>query len=119
MSMEPISFCPLNEHYLCLDFTKAWLYPLLAFKEINHNDDPPEKDGNDENQPRAADSFRLDRLILKINSELKLDTVLEVESYSLRKQILGKAWDEKRERSRDAFGYEKRTGKTKVLRIGC
>lgn len=119
MSMEPISFCPLNEHYLCLDFTKTWLYPLLAFKEIKQHNPPLEANGREENQPRETDVFRLDRLIFKINSYLKPDTVLEVESYNLRREILGNAWDEKRERSRDAFGYEKRTGKTRVLRIGC
>ena len=116
MNKEPIDFCPLNVHFIDLRFKHEWLRPLLAFKEAKETDDSTANEGIEFTTIQPKDSFKLERLILQVTSQLKVDTVLEVESQHLRKEILGSAWDDKRERLRDAFGYWKK--KKKVVKIG-
>ena len=83
MNSCPISFSPLHREMIATnDFSKHWMLPLLPFKNL-----------------------QLERVICKIQSYYKPDTVLEVESHNLRREIMGDKWDDKKKKSRDAYGY--------------
>ena len=83
LNTSPTSFCSLDEAEF-EGIGAAWIRPLWAFQDIN-----------------------LQRCWARIRCPSKEDSVLEVESWKLRKDILGDAWDDEVESGRDAYGYSK------------
>ena len=73
-----------------------WIIPLWAFQDVG-----------------------IQQCKLRLHCLSKDDSVLEVESWKIRKEILGASWDEGAEATRDAYGYEKtlRTKKAMVIRL--
>ena len=78
----PITFGPMETAHLG-GFSTHWMQPLWAFEDRN-----------------------IKRCVLELRSSITDDCVLEVESQSLRRSILGDAWDNELEMKRDAFGHE-------------
>ena len=83
LNVSPTTFCSLDEAEF-EGIGAAWIRPLWAFQDIH-----------------------LQRCWARIRCPSKEDSVLEVESWKLRKDILGEAWDEEAESGRDAYGYSK------------
>ena len=83
LNISPTTFCSLDEAEF-EGIGAAWIRPLWAFQDIN-----------------------LQRCWARIRCPSKEDAVLEVESWKLRKDILGDAWDDEAESVRDAYGYSK------------
>ena len=83
LNVAPTTFCSLDEAEF-EGIGAAWIRPLWAFQDIN-----------------------LQRCWARLRCPSKEDSVLEVESWKLRKDILGDAWDEEAESGRDAYGYSK------------
>ena len=81
LNVAPTIFCSLDEAEF-EGIGAAWIRPLWAFQDIN-----------------------LQRCWIRLRCPSKEDSVLEVESWKLRKDILGDAWDDEAESGRDAFGY--------------
>ena len=81
LNVAPTTFCSLDEAEF-EGIAAAWIRPLWAFQDIN-----------------------LQRCWARLRCPSKEDSVLEVESWKLRKDILGDAWDEEAESKRDAYGY--------------
>ena len=75
------------------DFTQQWMVALWVF-----------------------DQAILERLQLRVWSDVVEDTVLEVASHELRREIMGPRWDEKKQARCNAFGFPS-LKKAKVLRI--
>ena len=73
-----------------------WIIPLWAFQDVG-----------------------IQQCKVRLHCLSKDDSVLEVESWKIRKEILGASWDEEAEATRDAYGYEKtpRTKKAMVIRL--
>ena len=73
-----------------------WIIPLWAFQDAG-----------------------IQQCKVRLHCLSKDDSVLEVESWKVRKEILGASWDEEAEATRDAYGYEKtpRTRKAMVIRL--
>ena len=88
----PIRFGPVAEA-LYEDFTHQWMVALWVF-----------------------DQAILESLRLRLYSDVVEDTVLEVASHELRRELLGPRWDEKKQARCDPFGFPL-VKKTKVLRI--
>ncbi len=83
LNVSPTTFCSLDEAE-CEGIGAAWIKPLWAFQDID-----------------------LQRCWVRIGCDSKDDSVLEVESWKLRKDILGDAWDDEKESKRTAYGYER------------
>ena len=81
LNVAPTTFCSLDEAEF-EGIGAAWIRPLWAFQDIN-----------------------LQRCWARLRCPSKEDSVLEVESWKLRKDILGDAWDDEAESGRDAYGY--------------
>ena len=98
MHTAPLAFAPLDLNALCYsgDFRREWLVPICLFKGLS-----------------------LDRCWVRVISHVMAETVLEVESWKLRKQLIGERWNEGKEARNDAFGFERSRKGIKVLRIGC
>lgn len=74
-----------------------WIKPLWAFQDVN-----------------------IRRCWVRLHCLSKDSSVLEVESWKVRKEILGALWDEEEEAQRDAYGFKKHTKEIKkglVLRL--
>lgn len=74
-----------------------WIKPLRAFQDVG-----------------------IERCWVRLHCLSKDSSVLEVESWKIRKEILGAFWDEEAEAQRDAYGYEKHEKEVKkamVLRL--
>ena len=73
-----------------------WIIPLWAFQDVG-----------------------IQQCKVRLHCLSKDDSVLEVESWKVRKEILGASWDDKAEATRDAYGYQKtpRTKKAMVIRL--
>ena len=73
-----------------------WIIPLWAFQDVG-----------------------IQECKVRLHCLSKDDSVLEVESWKVRKEILGTLWDEEAEATHDAYGYEKtpRTKKAMVIRL--
>ena len=73
-----------------------WIIPLWAFQDVG-----------------------IQQCKVRLHCLSKDDSVLEVESWNVRKEILGASWDEEAEATRDAYGYQKtfRTKKAMVIRL--
>lgn len=73
-----------------------WIIPLWAFQDAG-----------------------IQQCKVRLHCLSKDDSVLEVESWKVRKEILGASWDEEAEATRDAYGYQKmpRTKKAMVIRL--
>ncbi|KAL9636913.1 MAG: hypothetical protein Q9164_002529 [Protoblastenia rupestris] len=78
----PISFGSLDAA-MAGGFGTKWMQPLWAFQEIG-----------------------LKRFWYRLRSAIVAGTVLEVESYNIRKAILDEEWDDNVEAERDAYGYD-------------
>jgi hypothetical protein len=86
------------------NFSTKWMWPLWAFQDAG-----------------------IQRCWARIRCSTKDSTVLEVESWKLRKEILGDLWNEEAEARRDAYGFEhhKKHGKpvkntrTMVIRLNA
>ena len=81
LNAAPTTFCTLDEAEF-EGIAAAWIRPLWAFQDID-----------------------LQRCWVRLRCASKEDSVLEVESWKLRKDILGDAWDDEAESKRDAYGY--------------
>ena len=81
LNISPTTFCSLDEAEF-EGIGAAWIKPLWAFQDIN-----------------------LERCWARILCPSEENSVLEVESWKLRKDILGDARDEEAESGRDAYGY--------------
>ena len=73
-----------------------WIIPLWAFQDVG-----------------------IQQCKVRLHCLRKDDSVLEVESWKARKEILGTSWDEEAEATRDAYGYQKspHTKKAMVIRL--
>ena len=73
-----------------------WIIPLWAFQDVG-----------------------IQQCEVRLHCLSKDDSVLEVESWKVRKEILGASWDEEAEATRDAYGYQKtsRAKKAMVIRL--
>ena len=73
-----------------------WIIPLWAFQDVG-----------------------IQQCKVRLHCLSKDDSVLEVESWKARKEILGASWDEEAEATRDAYGYQKspHTKKAMVIRL--
>ena len=81
LNISPIMFCSLDEA-ASRGIGAGWMRPLWAFQDIN-----------------------IQRCWVRLRCPSKDDSVLEVESWKLRKEILGNRWDDEAENQRDAYGY--------------
>lgn len=88
----PIRFGPVREA-LHSDFTNQWMVALWDFVDV-----------------------KLESLRLRVRSDIVDTEVLEVASHELRRELLGNAWDEKKQAGCDPFGY-RFVKKGKVLNI--
>ena len=70
-----------------------WIKPLWAFQDVG-----------------------VQRCWVRLNCLSKDSSVLEVESWKVRKEILGASWNEKAEAQRDAYGFEKRQSGAKEVK---
>lgn len=70
-----------------------WIKPLWAFQDVG-----------------------IQRCWLRLHCLSKDSSVLEVESWKARKEILGPLWDEEAEAQRDAYGFEKRKSGAKEVK---
>ena len=73
-----------------------WIVPLWAFQDVG-----------------------IQQCEVRLHCLSKDSTVLEVESWKIRKEILGASWDEEAEAHRDAYGHEmpSRVKKAMVIRL--
>ncbi|KAK0516325.1 hypothetical protein JMJ35_000928 [Cladonia borealis] len=83
LNVAPTTFCTLDEAEF-EGIGARWIRPLWAFQDIG-----------------------LQRCWARLRCASKEDSVLEVESWKLRKDILADKWDEEAESGRDAYGYPK------------
>ena len=72
-----------------------WIKPLWAFQDVG-----------------------IQRCWVRLRCLSKDSSVLEVESWKARKEILGALWNEEEEAQRDAYGGEKRHGAAKEVKKG-
>ncbi|KAK3167916.1 hypothetical protein OEA41_004362 [Lepraria neglecta] len=101
LNKSPISFTSF-EGSMKGSLSTRWMWPLWAFQDAG-----------------------IQRCWARIRCSTKDSTVLEVESWKLRKEILRDLWNEEQEARRDAYGFEhhKKNGKpvkntrTMVMRL--
>ncbi|CAD6585808.1 MAG: hypothetical protein ASARMPREDX12_002949 [Alectoria sarmentosa] len=72
-----------------------WIKPLWAFQDVG-----------------------IQRCWVRLHCLSKDSSILEVESWKVRKEILGASWNEKAEAQRDAYGFEKRHSGAKEAKKG-
>ena len=92
LNVAPTTFCSLDEAEF-EGIAAAWIRPLWAFQDID-----------------------LQRCWVRLRCASKEDSVLEVESWKLRKDILGDAWDDEAESKRDAYGFSTSRKSGEVIR---
>ena len=92
LNISPTTFCSLDEAEF-EGIGAAWMKPFWAFQDID-----------------------LQRCWARIHCPSKDNSVLEVESWKLRKDILGAAWDDEAESGRDAYGYSKSRKSGEIVR---
>ena len=83
LNKSPVSFCAFDDVEIA-GIGAQWVRPLRAFQDVG-----------------------IKRCLLRVHCPVKERSVLKVESWKLRKEILGDLWDEKAEKERDAFGRDK------------
>ena len=91
LNKSPVSFASFDQVHVAPMGTQ-WIRPLWAFQDAG-----------------------IQRCWGHIRCTSQPDTVLEVESWKMRKEILGEMWDEEFESSRDAYGFEKSRKKALAL----
>lgn len=84
LNKSPVSFAPFDKANTT-DLGTQWIKPLWAFQDAG-----------------------IERLWGRIRCTTKESSVVEVESWKMRKEILGDLWDEEAESNRDAYGNERR-----------
>ncbi|KAF6227343.1 hypothetical protein HO133_008787 [Letharia lupina] len=72
-----------------------WIKPLWGFQDVG-----------------------IQRCWVRLHCLSKDSSILEVESWKVRKEILGALWDEEAEAQRDAYGFEKRQSGAKEVQKG-
>ncbi|MCJ1459867.1 hypothetical protein MMC28_010246 [Mycoblastus sanguinarius] len=96
LNKSPVTFASFDQ----VDeagFGAQWIKPLWAFQDAD-----------------------IERCWCRLRCVGKEETILEVESWKLRKEIQGDKWDDDTESKRDAYGFEESTKRPKkgmVLRI--
>jgi len=91
---SPLTFGPLEEAHRGGWATK-WMLPLWAFQDVG-----------------------ITRCYCRLRCPAKDETVLEVESWKVRKEILGEKWNDDEEARRDAYGNpEEKPAKPKRFRV--
>ena len=83
LNKSPVYFCALDD-IEASGMGTLWLRPLRAFQYVG-----------------------IKRIWLRVYCPVKESAVLEVACWEIRKEILGKFWDENIERERDGFGHKK------------
>lgn len=83
LNAYPVSFAKLDEADIT-DPGAQWMQPLWAFQDLD-----------------------IEKCCGRIRCDSQWDTVLEVESWNMRKEILGSKWNAEAENGRDAYGFEK------------
>jgi len=94
LNKSPVSFCAFDDVEIA-GIGALWVRPLRAFQDVG-----------------------IKRCWLRVHCPVKERSVLEVESWKLRKEILGDLWDEKAEKERDAFGRDKPRKAAKNVKRG-
>lgn len=82
LNKSPVSFCAFDDAEVS-GLGAEWILPLHAFRGVN-----------------------VKRCWARVHCPVKERSVLELESWKIRKEILGKNWDEEAENERDAFGRD-------------
>lgn len=82
LNKSPVSFCAFDD-VEAASLGAQWIRPLCAFQGVN-----------------------IKRCWARVHCSVKDRPVLELESYNIRKEILGDKWDEEAESKRDGFGRD-------------
>lgn len=94
LNKSPLCFAPFDLANKA-GIGAQWIKPLWAFQDAG-----------------------IQRCWVRLHCLSKDSSVLEVESWKVRKEILGASWDEEAEAQRDAYGFEKRQGGAKEFKKG-